>query len=358
MTTTDIAANPLLDFSGYAQFDAIQPEHVTPALDKLLADASRLVTELEAPMAEVTWDNFVEPLESATEKLGRAWSVVGHLNSVMDTPALRATYNENQPRLVEFWTSLGQNLALFEKYKALQASPAFASLSAARRKVVDNAVRDFRLSGAELADDKKERFAEIQEKQAMLTTRFSENVLDATNDFALFVEDEAELSGLPADVKQAARAAAEKDGKPGYKFTLHFPSYFPVLQYADNRALREKIYRANATKASELGVKPEWDNSGNIDQILQLRKEEAQLLGYDNFAEVSLVAKMAKSPGEVIAFLEDLGQRARPFGQKDYEELKTFAREKLGLDELKAWDSTYASEKLREQRYEIGRAHV
>ncbi|AON53687.1 M3 family metallopeptidase [Herbaspirillum seropedicae] len=358
MTTTDIAANPLLDFSGYAQFDAIQPEHVTPALDKLLADASRLVTELEAPMAEVTWDNFVEPLESATEKLGRAWSVVGHLNSVMDTPALRATYNENQPRLVEFWTSLGQNLALFEKYKALQASPAFASLSAARRKVVDNAVRDFRLSGAELAEDKKERFAEIQEKQAMLTTRFSENVLDATNDFALFVEDEAELSGLPTDVKQAARAAAEKDGKPGYKFTLHFPSYFPVLQYADNRALREKIYRANATKASELGAKPEWDNSANIDQILQLRKEEAQLLGYANFAEVSLVAKMAKSPSEVIAFLEDLGQRARPFGQKDYEELKAFAREKLGLDELKAWDSTYASEKLREQRYAFSEQEV
>ncbi|WP_288412193.1 M3 family metallopeptidase [uncultured Herbaspirillum sp.] len=358
MTTTDIAANPLLDFSGYAQFDAIKPEHVTPALDKLLADASRLVTELEAPMTEVTWDNFVEPLESATEKLGRAWSVVGHLNAVMDTPALRATYNENQPRLVEFWTALGQNLALFEKYKALQASPAFASLSAARRKVVDNAVRDFRLSGAELPEDKKERFAEIQEKQAMLTTRFSENVLDATNDFGLFVEDEAELSGLPADVKQAARAAAEKDGKPGYKFTLHFPSYFPVLQYADNRALREQIYRANATKASELGAKPEWDNSANIDQILQLRKEEAQLLGYANFAEVSLVAKMAKSPSEVIAFLEDLGQRARPFGQKDYEELKSFAREKLGLDELKAWDSTYASEKLREQRYAFSEQEV
>ncbi|MBO9537596.1 M3 family metallopeptidase [Herbaspirillum sp.] len=356
--TTDIAANPLLDFSGYAQFDAIKPEHVTPALDKLLADAGRLVTELEAPMAEVTWDNFVEPLESATEKLGRAWSVVGHLNSVMDTPALRATYNENQPRLVEFWTGLGQNLALFEKYKALQASPAFASLSAARRKVVDNAVRDFRLSGAELPDDKKERFAAIQEKQAALTTRFSENVLDATNDFGLFVEDEAELAGLPDDVKQAARAAAEKDGKPGFKFTLHFPSYFPVLQYADNRALREKIYRANATKASELGAKPEWDNSANIDAILKLRKEEAQLLGYANFAEVSLVAKMAQSPAEVIAFLEDLGRRARPFGEKDYAELKAFAKEKLGLDTLEAWDSTYASEKLREQRYAFSEQEV
>lgn len=356
--TNDIAANPLLDFSGYAQFDAIKPEHVTPALDKLLADAGRLVTELEAPMAEVSWDNFVEPLESATEKLGRAWSVVGHLNSVMDTPELRATYNENQPRLVEFWTGLGQNLALFEKYKALQASPAFASLSAARRKVVDNAVRDFRLSGAELPDDRKERFAEIQEQQAALTTRFSENVLDATNDFGLFVEDEAELSGLPEDVKQAARAAAEKDGKPGWKFTLHFPSYFPVLQYADSRALREKIYRANATKASELGAKPEWDNSANIDDILKLRKEEAQLLGYANFAEVSLVPKMAQSPAEVIAFLEDLGRRARPFGEKDYDELKAFAKEKLGLDELKAWDSTYASEKLREQRYAFSEQEV
>lgn len=358
MTTTDIAANPLLDFSGYAQFDAISAEHVTPALDKLLADATRLVKELEAPMAEVTWDNFVEPLESATEKLGRAWSVVGHLNAVMDSPALRATYNENQPRLVEFWTGLGQNLALFDKYKALQASPAFATLSPARRKVVDNAVRDFRLSGAELPEDKKERFAEIQEKQAMLTTRFSENVLDATNDFALFVEDEAELAGLPEDARQAARAAADKDGKPGYKFTLHFPSYFPVLQYADNRALREKIYRANATKASELGVKPEWDNSSNIDQILQLRKEEAQLLGYANFAEVSLVPKMAQSPAEVIAFLEDLGQRARPFGQKDYAELQAFAREQLGLDDLQAWDSTYASEKLREQRYAFSEQEV
>ncbi|WDZ97395.1 M3 family metallopeptidase [Herbaspirillum sp. WKF16] len=356
--TTDIAANPLLDFSGYAQFDAIKPEHVTPALDTLLADAARLVTELEAPMPAVTWDNFVEPLEYATEKLGRAWSVVGHLNSVMDTPELRATYNENQPRLVEFWTGLGQNLALFEKYKALQASPAFAQLSAARRKVVDNAVRDFRLSGAELPDDQKERFAEIQEKQAALTTRFSENVLDATNDFGLFVEDEAELSGLPDDVKQAARAAAEKDGKPGYKFTLHFPSYFPVLQYADSRALREKIYRANATKASELGAKPEWDNSGNIDEILALRREEAQLLGYANFAEVSLVPKMAQSPAEVISFLEDLGHRARPFGQKDYEELKAFARDKLGLDKLEAWDSTYASEKLREQRYAFSEQEV
>lgn len=361
MTTTPIttaAANPLLDFSGLARFDAIRPEHVTPAIDDLLAGTDALVKALEAPMATVTWQNFVEPLENATEKLGRAWSIVGHLNSVVDTPELRAVYNENQPRLVEFWTALGQNLALFEKYKALQAGPEYAGLSAARKKVIDNAVRDFRLSGAELADDQKERFGEIQEKLAALTTRFSENILDATNDFGLLVEDEAELSGLPDDVRQAARAAAEKDGKPGYKFTLHFPSYFPVLQYADQRSLREKIYRANATKASELGAKPEWDNTGNMTQILALRHEEAAMLGFANYAELSLVPKMAQSPQEVIAFLEDLGRRARSYGEKDWTELRAFAQEQLGLDTLEAWDTTYASEKLREQRYAFSEQEV
>lgn len=358
MTTHTLTDNPLLNFSGYAQFATIKPEHVTPAIDHLLKKATELVTQLEQPMATVTWDNFVAPLENATEQLGRAWSVVGHLNSVVDTPELRAAYNDNQPRLVEFWTALGQNLALFDKYKAVHNSAEFANLSVARKKVIDNAVRDFRLSGAELPDDKKVRFAEIQEKLAALTTRFSENVLDATNDFALFVDNASELSGLPEDVKAAAKAAAEKDSKPGYKFTLHFPSYFPVLQYADNRALREQIYRANATKASELGAKAEWDNTGNISEILTLRKEEAHLLGYNNFAELSLVAKMANSPQEVIAFLEDLGQRARTFGEQDYAELRAFAKDTLGLDTLEAWDTTYASEKLREQRYAFSEQEV
>ncbi len=358
MTTHTMTDNPLLDFSGYARFDAIKPEHVTPAIDRLLNNATELVTQLEKPMATVTWDNFVAPLENATEQLGRAWSVVGHLNSVVDTPELRAAYNDNQPRLVEFWTGLGQNLALFDKYKAIHNSPEFATLSVARKKVIDNAVRDFRLSGAELPDDKKIRFAQIQEKLAALTTRFSENVLDATNDFSLIVDNEADLSGLPDDVKEAAKAAAEKSNQPGYKFTLHFPSYFPVLQYADNRALREKIYRANATKASELGAKPEWNNTDNIRDILALRKEEAQMLGYQNFAELSLVSKMANSPQEVIAFLEDLGQRARTFGEKDYAELRTFAKASLGLETLEAWDTTYASEKLREQRYAFSEQEV
>ncbi|MBS0308033.1 MAG: M3 family metallopeptidase [Proteobacteria bacterium] len=354
--------NPLLDFSDLPRFDAIKPEHVTPAVDGLIAQSRAVVTQLEAPMAQVSWENFVEPLENATEKLSRAWGVVGHLNAVADTPELRAAYNENLPKVTEFWTELAQNLALFEKYKALQASPAFAALSMARQKIITNAVRDFRLGGAELPENKKERFAEIQEQHAAISTRFSENVLDATNDYALFIEDEADLSGLPADVKQAARAAAEKDGKSGYKFTLHFPSYFPVLQYADKRELRETIYRANATKASELGAVfskcADWDNTQNIIDLLKLRDEEAHLLDYKNFAEVSLVSKMAESPQQVIVFLEDLAKRARPFAEKDLAELRAFAKTELGIDTLEAWDTTYASEKLREQRYAFSEQEV
>ncbi|HJV80747.1 M3 family metallopeptidase [Noviherbaspirillum sp.] len=352
------ALNPLLDFSDLPRFDAVKPEHVTPAISALLDENRTVVKQLEAPMQQVTWDNFVEPLDNATEKLGRAWGIVSHLNAVVDTPELRAAYNENLPKVTEFWTELGQNLALFEKYKALKAGSEYATLNPARKKIIENALRDFRLGGAELPDDKKTRFAEIQEKQAALSTKFSENVLDATNQYALFVDKEADLSGLPDDVKQAARAAAEKDGKPGFKFTLHFPSYFPVLQYADKRELRETIYRANVTKASELGANPEWDNTQNIAEILKLRDEEAKLLGFRNFAEVSLVPKMAETPEQVIGFLEDLAKRARPFAENDLAELRTFAKKELGLDTLEAWDVTYASEKLREQRYAFSEQEV
>ncbi|HJV86761.1 MAG TPA: M3 family metallopeptidase [Noviherbaspirillum sp.] len=352
------AQNPLLNFSDLPRFDAIRPEHVTPAISALLDENRAVVKQLEAPAQNVTWDNFVEPLDNATEKLGRAWGIVSHLNAVVDTPELRATYNENLPKITEFWTELGQNLTLFEKYKALKTGSEYATLNPARKKIVENALRDFRLGGAELPDDKKARFAEIQEQQAALSTKFSENVLDATNHYALFVENEADLSGLPDDVKQAARAAAEKDGKPGYKFTLHFPSYFPVLQYADKRELRETIYRANVTKASELGEKPEWDNTQNIAEILKLRDEEAKLLGFRNFAEVSLVPKMAETPEQVISFLEDLASRARPFAENDLAELRAFAKKELGLDKLEAWDVTYASEKLREQRYAFSEQEV
>jgi oligopeptidase A len=343
--------NPLLDFSDLPRFDAVKPEHVAPAIDALLEENRAVVARLEAPMEAVTWDNFVDPLENSTEKLGRAWGIVGHLNSVMNTPELRAAYNENQPKVTEFWTELGQNLNLFQKYKALHDSPGFNALTPARKKIVENSLRDFRLGGAELPEDKKTRFAEIQEKQAALATRFSENVLDATNDYTLYVENEADLAGLPDDVKQAAREAAEQDGKSGYKFTLHFPSYFPILQYADKRELREAIYRANVTKASELGAKPEWDNTQNIVEILKLRDEEAKLLGFDHFADVSLVAKMAETPQQVIDFLQDLARRARPFAEKDLAELRGFAQKELGIPNLEAWDVAYASEKLREQRY-------
>jgi len=350
--------NPLLDFSDLPRFDAFAPEFVTPAIDSLLAECREVVARLEASTDTVSWTNFVEPLEQATEKLGRAWGVVGHLNAVVDTPELRAAYNENQPKVTEFWTALAQNPALFEKYKALKESAEFAALTPARRKIVDNALRDFHLGGADLADDRKARFAAIQEREAELATRFSENVLDATNAYELIIEDEARLSGLPDDARHAARASAEKAGKPGYRFTLHFPSYFPVLQYADDRALRETIYRDNATKASELGARPEWDNTAIITELLQLRQEEARLLGYNNYAEVSLVPKMAETPRQVIGFLEDLAQRARPFAEKDLEEVRAFAKAELGIDKLEAWDLAYASEKLRQKRYAFSEQEV
>jgi oligopeptidase A len=355
-------SNPLLDFTGLPRFDLIRPEHVTPAIEQLIADARGVIQQLEAPADSVSWDSFVVPLEESTERLGRAWGVVNHLNHVMDTPELRAVYNENQPKVTEFSTEVGQNEALFGKYKQLHASPEFVNLTPARKRIVENALRDFRLGGAELPEQQKERFAEIQEQHAAVSTRFSENVLDATNDFTLLVENEGELAGLPDDAKDAARAAAERDGKSGWQFSLHFPSYFPVLQFADDRALREKIYRANATKASEMGAVfsevEKWDNTSNIAQLLKLRDEEAKLLDFRSFADVSLEPKMAESPEHVIEFLEDLARRARPYAEKDLAELRAFAKDELGIGEMQAWDVAYASEKLREKRYAFSEQEV
>ncbi|MBC3808872.1 M3 family metallopeptidase [Undibacterium seohonense] len=351
-------ANPLLDFSDLPHFDQITPEHVSPAIDALLTECRQVVTQLEGPIADIHWDNFVTPLETVTEQLGRAWGIVSHLNSVRDTPELRAVYNENQPKVTEFWTELGQNLHLFQHYKELNASPDYANLSPARKKIISNALRDFKLGGAELADDKKKRYAEVQEKLAALSTKFSENVLDATNDYKLLVTDVAELKGLPEEVLQAAQNAAEQDGKTGYQFSLHFPSYFPLLQYAENRSVRETIYRANATKASELGGHPEWDNTSIIDELLSLRQEEAELLGYQNFAEVSLLPKMAESATQVESFLLDLALKAKPYAEKDLVELRQFAQEQFGIADLQAWDTTFVSEKLREQRYAFSEQEV
>jgi oligopeptidase A len=339
--------NPLLDFSALPRFSDIKPEHVTPAVDELLA-AGRAATAA-AEHAAPTWESFVAPQEDANERIGRAWGQVAHLHAVLDSPALREAYNANLPKLTQYWTELGQNEALFANYKKLAASAEFARLSAARRKIVENAVRDFRLSGAELPAGKKKRYAEISEELSKLGAKFSENVLDATNAFSITIQKER-IAGIPSDVLQAAREAAQKDGKDGWKFTLHMPSYMPVMQYADDRALRETMYRESVTRASEFGRK-EWDNAPLIARIVELRREMADLLGFANFAELSLEPKMAESPRQVLGFLDDLARRARPFGESDAAELRAFARDALGLAELQAWDVAYASEKLRVKRY-------
>jgi oligopeptidase A len=339
--------NPLLDFSGLPRFAEIKPEHVSPAVDQLLADGRATIASVV--QAKPTWEEFVEPLEDANERLGRAWGQVSHLHAVMDSPALREAYNASLPKVSQYWTELGQNLELYRKYKELEGSPQFAALSAARRRIVHNALRDFRLGGAELPPQGKQRHAEIQEELAKLSARFSENLLDATNAFSIVV-DEARTGGIPADVLQAAREAAEKDGKAGWKFTLHMPSYLPVMQYANDRALRATLYRESATRASEFG-KPEWDNTDLVRRIVALRRELAGLLDYPNYAEVSLTPKMAESPAQVLSFLDELARHARPFAEKDAAELRAFAADRLGIPDLQAWDVAYASEKLRLERY-------
>ena len=346
--------NPLLDFSGLPRFSELKPEHVAPAVDTLLAQGRETTERVLA--APVSWDDFVVPLEDANERIGRAWGQVAHLHAVLDSPELREAYNANLPKLTQYWTELGQNQRLFEKYKALATSPEYPTLSAARRRIIDNALRDFRLGGAELPPERKVRYAEIQEELARLGSRFSENLLDATKAFSIVV-DQRRIGGIPDDVLAAAREAAEKDGKQGWKFTLHAPSYMPVMQYADDRQLRQTMYRESVTRASEYG-KPDWDNTSLIARIVELRRELAQVLGYRSYAEVSLVPKMAESPEQVLSFLEDLTQRARAFADKDVAELREFARRELGLDPLEAWDVAYASEKLRVKRYAFSEQEV
>ncbi|MCR6686548.1 M3 family metallopeptidase [Pseudoxanthomonas sp.] len=349
-------ANPLLDFSGLPRFDEIRPEHIGPAIDALLEQAEAAVKAAEA-VAPVTWETFVTPLEDATERLWRAWGQVGHLQAVVNTPELREAYNANLPKVTRFGSALGQNLALFAQYRALATSAGYAGYDAVRRKVVDNALRDFRLGGAELAEADKARFSALHEELAALAAKFSQNVLDATDAFALYVEDEARLAGLPAEVIAAARAAAEKDGRAGWKLTLQMPCYLPVQAYAEDRGLREALYRANGVRASESGP-AELDNSGNIDRIVALRAELAALLGFASYAGYSLATKMAQSPGEVLGFLRDLAGRALPFARRDRAELEAFAREELGLDELQPWDLGWASEKLKQARYSYSEQEV
>ncbi|MDR2689657.1 MAG: M3 family metallopeptidase [Azoarcus sp.] len=346
----DIHLNPLLEFDALPRFGDIRPEHVAPAIRHLLAEYGALIDRLTTDPAAPSWEGFVVPLFESGERLGRAWGVVSHLHGVMDIPPWREAYNAMLPEVSAFYAELGQNLALFRKYKALADSPEYACLSPVRQRILDHELRDFRLSGAELAEEVKPRFKAIQEELSQLAAKFSENLLDATNAHVEWIEDEAGLAGIPADARAAARAAAEKEGRAGWKFTLQIPSYLPVMQYADDRELRSRLYRAYATRASEQG-KAEWDNGPLIARILALRHEEARLLGYRNYAEISLVPKMADSPAEVLGFLRELATKAKPFAERDLAELTAFARDELGLDKLAPWDVAYASEKLREARY-------
>ncbi len=341
---------PLLDLSGLPRFDAIRPDQITPAIDQLLAEAEAAVERAET-VSPINWDGFVVPLDDATERLYRAWGQVTHLQAVVNTPELREAYNANLPKVTRFGSALGQNLALYAQYKALAQAPEAAGYDDARRKVLENALRDFRLGGAELDEAGKARFTAIREELSALSAKFSNNVLDATDAWALYVEDEARLAGLPADVLAAARAQAQKDGREGWKLTLQMPCYLPVQTYAEDRDLREQLYRASAVRASELGDDAGLDNSPLIERILALRAELAALLGFASYADYSVATKMADSPQAVLAFLRDLGGRALPHARRDRAELEAFARDELGLAQLEAWDLAWASEKLKQARY-------
>lgn len=342
--------NPLLDFSTLPRYDAIQPEHVAPAIAELLAENRRVVDLLAQPDTPATWDGFMAPLTDVGEKLSRAWGIVGHLHGVNDIPPWREAYNAQLPEITRFYTELGQNQALFSCLKKLRASEEYAQLSSTRQRIVDNDIRNFRLSGADLPEADKPRFQAIQEELAALEAKFAENLLDATNAWAEMITDESLLQGIPADVLAAAKAAAQQDDKAGWKFTLHAPSYGPVMQYAENRELRARMYRAYATRASEQGDAA-LDNTPLIQRILELREAAAQLLGYANYAEVSLVPKMADSPAQVAEFLREIAAKARPFAEQDIAELREFARTELGMAQLESWDLAWAAEKLKQARY-------
>jgi oligopeptidase A len=348
--------NPLLNFDGLTAFSAVRPEHVQPAIEQLLAEAQTALEQVTRPEVPAEFETLSGILDVVTERLSRAWGVVSHLNHVMDTPALRAAHAEMLPKVTAFHTLLGSDERLYAKYQAIAAGPSVAHLSAPRRQALDHILRDFQLGGADLQGAAKDRFAEIQDRLAALSQQFSNHVLDATDAFAYFATD-AEMDGVPAEARQAARAAAEQDGREGYKLTLHFPSYLPVMQYASNRALRQRMYTAYVTRASELGD-PALDNSATMRELLQLRQEEARLLGYARYAELSLVAKMADTPEQVMTFLRELAQRARPSAAQDLAALQSFAATELGLPDLAAWDMPYASEKLKQARYAFSEQEV
>ncbi|MDR0275991.1 MAG: M3 family metallopeptidase [Burkholderiaceae bacterium] len=349
------SANPLLDFSGLPPFDQIRPEHIAPAIDALLADAEGALQAVTQPAFPAEWLAISRTLGVAAERLERAWGAAGHLQAVADTPDLRAAYNTALPRVAEFWTRLGADERLYAKYKAI----APAALNPEQRQARKNALRDFVLGGAELQGEAKERYAAIEERLAQLAQKFSENALDATDAWT-YCASAQEVEGVPPDVQQAAHSAARSQGKDGYLLTLKSPCYLPVMQFVRDRALRERLYRAYVTRASDQaeGDLTRYDNMPTMREILQLRQEQARLLGYANFAEVSLAPKMADSPAQVMDFLRTLAQKARPYAERDARDLREFAHEHLALPDPQAWDWAYIGERLKEARYAFSEQEV
>lgn len=351
-----MSENILLNLNNEPQFDAIRAENIEPALTTAMTQAKTAIAALKT-QTPASWLNTVEALTDINEKVGRIWGVISHLNSVADTPALRAAYNHMMPEVTAFFTAISQDIKLYERFKAIKASPEYSQLSPAQQTRLAHDLRDFVLSGAELAPQAQEEMAALQTEGAQLAATFSQNVLDATDAFALYFDNTDQLAGLPEDALAMFAAAAKAEDKSGYKIGLHMPHYLAVMQHADNRELREQLYHAYSTRASELG-EAKWDNTANIDRILQIATREATLLGFHNYAELSLATKMADTPAQVLAFLQDLAQRAKPYAQRDLAEVTEFARQQLGLTDLQPWDLTYASEKLRQQKYAFSETEV
>ena len=349
--------NPLLNQDGLPSFSTILPSHVEPAIDQMLEENRQLIKELLASGEEPTWHSFVEPIEVAEDRLERIWAPVSHMNAVVNSDELRTAYNACLPKLSEYGTEMGQNETLFQAYKSLSENS--DELNQAQEKVLENTLRDFHLSGVDLQQAEKTRFKEISRQLSQLTSRFEENLLDATNEWSKVVSDASVLSGLPDSALDLAAQTAEQRGESGWMLTLEFPSYFPVITYADNRELREEMYRAYSTRASDQGpTAGKFDNSEIMEEILQLRHEQAQLLGYKSYAERSLAKKMARNTGEVTGFLNALAEKSRPQAERELAELREFARNEYTMEELEAWDIPYYSEKLRQKRYQISQEEL
>lgn len=351
--------NPLLNLSGLPSFSEIKPEHVEPAIDQLIAENRAGVARLLDANERYTWDNLLHPLEELEDRLNRAWSPVSHMNSVMNSEAWRSAYNACLPKLSDYATEIGQNERLFQAYRAIADSPEFAGLTRAQRKIIENGVRDFRLSGVDLPADKKARYKEVVQELSRLSSKFSENVLDATDAWKKLITDASELSGLPESVLGMLKQYAQREGKEGWLVTLDFPCYYGVMSYAHHRALRAEVYSAYVTRASDQGPDAgKWDNTPLMDEILRLRHEKSQLLGFANYADYSLATKMAETPQHVLGFLGDLAQRSLPIAKREMDELRAFAARELNISDLEAWDMLYASEKLKQQRYAISQEEL